>query len=313
MGQSRIKTIGVVGAGAVGSVLISYLYDAYGSNLWLVARGERAGRMRQRGVSVNERTILPQVCSQPEQNVALDLLIVSVKTYSLDEVIGDIRPLIRKETVLLPLQNGITATDRLRRAFPENRVLYGVMLRTDAHRTGHRVYFTTSGEIQIGYADNRTAAPEVREVYDCLKRAGINVHIYEDMRRIQWRKWMLNTGASQAAVEAGVECGYFSQVEEIAEIMRLCMDEILELAKYEHVNVTARDRDEILELLLHYPAHKKMSMLQDVEAGRPIEIEEYAGEVVRLGKKYGVATPVNNAFYLAIKAREKVDAIKKHI
>lgn len=308
-----IKTVGVIGAGAVGSALSSYLYDAYGDDFYLLARHGRADRLRENGMSVNERTIRPRIYSEETQNVEVDLLILAVKSYSLEKVIIDIRPLITKDTILLPLQNGIRATDRLREAFPENRVLYGVMLRTDAHRTGHRVYFTTSGEIQIGYADNRTVAPEVQEVYDCLKRAGIRVCIYEDMRRTQWRKWMLNTGASQAAVEIGVECGYFGQVDEIVEMMRLCMDEILALAEHEQVNLTQQDRNEILELLIHYPAHKKMSMLQDAEAGRPLEIEEYAGEVVRLGKKYGVATPVNNVFYLAIKARERVKVIGKHI
>ena len=311
--KQMIKNIGVVGAGSVGSVLISYLHQKYEDQFYLLARGERAKRMEKNGICVNDETIRPQVYADPAQKISIDLLIVCVKTYSLNEVIEDIRPLIQRETILLPLQNGIMATDRLQAAFPENRVLYGVMLRTDAHRAGHRVYFTTSGEVQIGYADNRIVAPEVQEVYECLKAAGVNVRIYEDMKRTQWRKWMLNTGGSQAAVEAGVECGYFEQVEEIVEMMRLCMDEIVEIAKAEHVNITRQDRDEVIELLIHYPALKKMSMLQDVEAGRPIEIEEYAGTVVRLGKKHGIATPVNHIFYLAIKAREKVDAMRKHI
>lgn len=308
-----VKNIGMVGAGSVGSMLISYLYQWDREHFYLLAKGERAKRLREKGVSVNECTMMPQVYSDPKQNVSLDLLIIAVKTYSLDEVMEQIKDLIQKDTIILPLENGITATDRLKACFPENRVLYGIVLRTDAHRTGHKVYFTTSGEMQIGYAYNRTIVPEVQEVYDALKETGINVRIYEDMRRTQWRKWMLNTGASQAAVEVGVECGYFEQVDEVMELMKLCMDEILELAKAEQVNVGEKDRDEILEMLKHYPPHKKMSMLQDLESGRPIEIEEYAGVVVQLGKKHGIPTPVNNTIYLAIKAREKVDAMRKHI
>lgn len=308
-----VKNIGMVGAGSVGSMLISYLYQWDREHFYLLAKGERAKRLREKGVSVNECTMMPQVYSDPKQNVSLDLLIIAVKTYSLDEVMEQIKDLIQKDTIILPLENGITATDRLKACFPENRVLYGIVLRTDAHRTGHKVYFTTSGEMQIGYAYNRTIVPEVQEVYDALKETGINVRIYEDMRRTQWRKWMLNTGASQAAVEVRVECGYFEQVDEVMELMKLCMDEILELAKAEQVNVGEKDRDEILEMLKHYPPHKKMSMLQDLESGRPIEIEEYAGVVVQLGKKHRIPTPVNNTIYLAIKAREKVDAMRKHI
>lgn len=308
-----IKNIGMVGAGSVGSMLISYMYQADKEHFYLLAKGDRAVRLAEKGVSINECTMKPMVFSDRSQNVSLDLLIIAVKNYSLDVVMEEIKDLITDDTIILPLQNGITATDRLQNAFPHNRVLYGIILRTDAHRTGHKVYFTTSGEMQIGYADNTVVAPEVQEVYEALKATGINVRIYKDMRRTQWRKWLLNTGASQAAVEVGVECGYFEQVDEIMELMKLCMDEILELAKAEKVNITEEDRDEILELLKHYPPHKKMSMLQDLEAGRPIEIDEYAGVVVELGKKHGIPTPVNTVIYLAIKAREKVDAMRKHI
>lgn len=308
-----IKNIGVVGAGSVGSVLISYLYPAYREQFCLLASGERAERLRKSGICINDETLTPTVYSDASQDIALDLLIIAVKSYSLNSVIDDIRPLLCKNTVILPLLNGITATERLQEAFPKNRVLYGVMIRTDAHRTGHKVYYTTPGEVQLGYAYNNPVSPEVSEICEYLRNAGINANIYEDMKRIQWRKWMLNTGGSQAAVEIGVECGYFEQVDEIVEIIRLCIDEIVELAKAEKVNITTEDRDDIIKFLLGYPAHKKMSMLQDVEAGRPIEIEEYAGTVVRLGKKHKIPTPANRFIYLSIAAKKKVSELKRHM
>ncbi len=308
-----IKNIGVIGAGSVGSVLISHLFPAYPDNFFLLATGNRAERMRKNGLSINDRTLKPIIYSDKSQNIFLDLLIVAVKSYSLESVIKDIRPLIQKETIILPLLNGITATERLKSYFPDNRVLYGVMIRTDAHRTGHKVYYTTPGEVQLGYAYNNPVSHEVTQVCNCLRNAGLNANIYEDMKRIQWRKWMLNTGGSQAAVEIGVECGYFEQVDEIVEIIRLCIDEIVELAKAEKVNITTKDRDDIIEFLLGYPAHKKMSMLQDVEAGRPIEIEEYAGTVIRLGEKHKIPTPANRLIYLSIAAKKKVSELKKHL
>ena len=308
-----IKKIGIVGAGSVGSVLISRLYPAYREDFCLIATGKRAERMRANGLSINDHTYHPTVYSDVSQNISLDLLIIAVKSYSLDSVIEDIRPLLRPETIILPLLNGITATETLQKHFPDNRVLYGVMIRTDAHRTGHKVYYTTPGEIQLGYAVNTPPAPEVIDVRDCLSNAGLNARIYEDMKRIQWRKWMLNTGGCQAAVEIGVECGYFEQVDEIVEIIRMCTSEILSLAKAEQVNLTEQDQQEIIEFLLGYPAHKKMSMLQDVEAGRPIEIEDYAGTVIRLGKKHGIPTPANRFIYLSIIAKQKVSELKKHM
>ena len=306
-----IRTVGLVGAGSVGSSLLYEMFAVDPDNVYVVAKGDRAARMEAKGITVNNNNFRPRVYSSREQNVHLDLLIVAVKTYSLDTVMDEIADLIDSDTIILPIQNGITATERLSEKFPDNRVFYGIVLRTDAHRMGNSVFFNTLGEMQIGYADNTKIAPEVQEVHDRLKELGVNVNIYEDMRRVQWRKWMLNIGASQAAAETHVECGFFGQVEEIQEIMKLCMDEVLEIAKAENVNVGEADRDDIINILVHFPPDKKMSMLQDLEAGRPIEIDDYAGTVIELGQKHGIPTPANRMMYLEIIARDKINKIRK--
>ncbi len=306
-----IKTVGIIGAGSVGSALMYKMYNRDPENVYLLATGARAERLRAKGISVNNEILFPQVYSDPSQGIRIDLLILAAKTYSMDSVIEDIRPLISKDTILLPIENGITSSALLEREFPENRVFLGVVLRTDAHRMSRRVYFSTLGEMQIGYADNRDPAPEVTEAYERLRDLGINVRVYEDMRKAKWRKWMLNTGASQTAVEVQAECGFFGQVEEVRALMKMLMDEILEIARAEGVDLTEADRDDIIEILVNFPPDKKMSMLQDYEAGRTLEIDEYAGEVVRLGKKHGIPTPANEILYLAITARQKIAGLRK--
>ena len=306
-----IKTVGIAGAGSVGSALMYEMYHKDPENVYLLATGERADRMREKGISVNNEIFFPKVYSDRSQGVHLDLVIIAVKTYSLESLINDIRPLLDSDTLILPIENGITTTQLFEREFPDNRVFYGVVLRTDAHRMSRRVYFNTLGEMQIGYADNHEVKPEVQEAYDRLKELGVNVRIYEDMRRAKWRKWMLNTGASQTAVEVQAECGFFGQVEEIRSLMAMLMDEIIAVGRAEGVDINEDDRDEIIEMLVNFPPDKKMSMLQDVEAGRPIEIDEYAGEVVKLGRKHGIPTPANEILYLAITAREKISDLRK--
>ena len=306
-----IKTVGILGAGSVGSALMYEMYQRDPENVYLLATGERAERLSTKGISVNNIVLNPKVYSDPSQGIHIDLLILAAKTYSMDSVIEDMRPLIDKDTILLPIENGITTTTRLQNEFPENRVFHGVVLRTDAHRQSRRVYYHTLGEMQIGYADNHVVKPEVQEAYERLKELGINVKIYEDMLKTKWRKWMLNTGASQTAVEVQAECGFFGQVEEVRELMKMLMDEILAVGKAEGVDIDEQDRDEIIEMLINFPPDKKMSMLQDYEAGRPIELDEYAGQVVKLGRKHGIPTPANEIIYLAITARQKIAQLRK--
>ena len=306
-----IKTVGIIGAGSVGSALMYEMHQRDPDSVYLLATGERADRLRAKGISVNNDVIYPAVYSDPAQNIQIDLLILAAKTYSMDSVVEDIKPLINSDTILLPIENGITTTGMLESVFPDNRVFHGVVLRTDAHRMSRRVYYRTLGEMQIGYADNRIVKPEVQEAYERLSELGINVRIYEDMRRAKWRKWMLNTGASQTAVEVQAECGFFGQVEEVRKLMAMLMDEIVAVGRAEGVNIGEEDRDEIIEMLVNFPPDKKMSMLQDYEAGRPIEIDEYAGTVIKLGKKHDIPTPANEILYLAITARQKIREMRK--
>lgn len=306
-----IKTVGILGAGSVGSALMYEMYRRDPENVYLLATGERAERLTTKGISVNNEVFFPKVYSDPSQGIHIDLLILAAKTYSMASVVEDMRPLIDADTIILPIENGITTTKLLQGEFPKNRVFHGVVLRTDAHRMSRRVYYHTLGEMQIGYADNRVVKPEVQEAYERLKELGINVKVYEDMRKAKWRKWMLNTGASQTAVEVQAECGFFGQVEEVRSLMKMLMDEILAVGKAEGVNIDEKDRDEIIEMLINFPPDKKMSMLQDYEAGRPIEIDEYAGEVVKLGRKHGIPTPANEILYLAITARQKIAELRK--
>ena len=168
-----IKTVGIIGAGSVGSALMYEMYKRDPENVYLLATGERAARLAAKGISVNNEVFSPKLYSDPSQGIHIDLLILAAKTYSMDSVIEDIRPLIDKGTILLPIENGITTSSRLESEFPENRVFYGVVLRTDAHRMSRRVYFRTLGEMQIGYADNHDPKPEVTEAYERLKELGI--------------------------------------------------------------------------------------------------------------------------------------------
>ena len=114
-----IKTVGIIGAGSVGSALMYEMYSRDPENVYLLATGERAERLRTKGISVNNEVFNPTVYSDPSQNIHIDLLILAAKTYSMDSVIEDIRPLIDKDTILLPIENGITTSTRLEKEFPE--------------------------------------------------------------------------------------------------------------------------------------------------------------------------------------------------
>lgn len=300
-----IKTAGIIGTGAVGGMLCSLLYEEYRENLFVIGNEKRSQRMKK-GLSVNGRRIYPSILNTEKEHEPLDLVILCMKNYDLENSMQDLKAAVNENSVILPLLNGVTATDVVKKAFPDNRVLYGIVMRTDAARINYDVMFATCGEIQLGYAQNEVCAKEVVEVRDYLLKAGVKAVIYPDMMRMLWRKWMINIGANQISVLTGAKFKYFGMFDEIKVLLRASMKEILDIAKAEKINLTQQDLDDVVDILVNYPPEKKTSMLQDIEAQRRTEIDSFAGTVMSYGAKCQIPTPVNTMLYYGIKARERV-------
>jgi len=303
--------IGIVGAGAIGCSLGSAFYEAYGSDriCYLAKRG-RAEKLRREGVTINGKQIFFPVYSQPDEQ-GLDLLIVCVKNYSLEDTIVDIRNLVAPRTVILPLLNGVTAVERLREAFPHNVVPYGIVMRTDAERIGQNITVSVRGEVQIGSDCGEELPIDLEELRSVFTGAGIDSHVYHNMRYMLWRKWMINIGSNQVSVLTGAKFKYFGAYEEIIILVRDAIQEILDISRKMNIGLTDKDREDIIQILINYPPEKKTSMLQDIEAHRRTEIDYFAGTVMMLGEKVDVPTPVNRVLYYAIKAKEKVGLAEK--
>lgn len=303
-----IKRIGIVGAGAIGCSLGSALYHVYRDNFCFIAKGNRAEKLRKSGIIVNGEKMYPKVYSEKGSGdkESIDLLLLCVKNYSLKETLEDIRDLISDNTIVLPLLNGVTAVDAVRKAFPRNVVPYGIVMRTDAERIDKNVTVSVRGEIQIGFGKGEEITTDLKMIKKILERADISCVIYEDMRYMLWRKWMINIGSNQVSVLTGAQFKYFGQFEEIVILVTEAIQEILEISKKLDIGLSEKDRDDIVQILINYPPEKKTSMLQDIEAMRRTEIDYFAGTVIRFGKETGVDTPVNRILYYAIKAKEKV-------
>lgn len=301
----EIKRAALVGAGAVGSTIASRLYKRYGDDFSIIAKGERASRLAG-GLCVNQEVFYPRIISGDVECDKPDLILVCVKNYALEQTIEDIRPLVGEHTLILSLLNGVSAVPRLIEEFGESRVLYGIVMRTDADRLKRSVTYTTMGEIQFGYEKNEPISPEVAAVQEYFDAADVTNKVYPDMKRMLWRKWLVNVGANQVSLLTAAKFKYFGMIPEISDLMRIAMDEILLLAQHEKVNLTVEDRDAMIRVLINYPPEKKTSMLQDLEARRKTEIDCFAGTVMKYGREWGIPTPVNEAMYYAIKSREKV-------
>lgn len=304
--------ISMIGMGAVGSVFGMDLYNAYPEEFFAIATGRRYERLCREGLVVNDVRYPIRVEQPAAETVPADVIFVCVKNYGLADAIGDMRPFVGENTIIVPLLNGISATPTLREAFPQAKVLFGIAMGIDARRTVNAVDFTTRGVLQFGWEKNvEPYAPEVQIVREVLAKTPIPLEIAPDMERTIWKKWMLNVGYNQ--VTAAVDCFIYecTAVENYFRLTSAAMQEVVELAKARGVDLTEQDRIDTEKFMAEFPKTAQTSMHQDIKAGRITEVDSFAGIVVKYGIEAGVPTPVNAVLREIIRGKEVQNSLKK--
>jgi 2-dehydropantoate 2-reductase len=301
----RLERIAVCGAGAVGSAYLARLQAVPGTAVAVVAGGARRERLEREGLLVNGQPVAVTCRAPGEEGPAADLLLVAVKQHHLDQAIADARGVVGPETIVVSALNGIASEGALARAFGAEKVLHAFVVGNDLVREGSRTRYTQLGRMVLGAASNDPADPRVLAVKDLLDRAGIAAVVPPDIHREQWWKFMLNVGVNQVSAVLRAPYAAFA-LPEVQALTRAAAREVLALAGPEGIALGPEDVERIFPTVGALGPTGKTSMLQDVEAGRKTEVEIFAGTVVELGEKHGIATPVNRMLGELIRAMERI-------
>lgn len=290
-----IESVAIVGAGAMGAMYAAHFADA-GFATSLIARGERAARLRDPGLLVNGAPLATRVVDlDTEVPDPVGLIVVAVKSGQLDEAIADLAPLVGEHTTILSVLNGLDSEAALADAYGAERVLLSVALAMDAEREGRDVTYRQSGMLVFGEARNEPPSQRVVAVQEALDHAELRWQTPVDMRHQMWWKFMVNVGINQASAVLRAPYGAFAVDGPAREFMSALIGEVIEVARAEGVHLGPDDLARWDHVLAGQPAGGRTSMHQDVEAGRPTEVGIFAGRVVELGRSHGIATPFNQA------------------
>lgn len=301
----QIKTVSIIGLGALGVLFGEHLAARMpAGSLRVVADRERITRYQQEGVFCNGRRCDFNYVT-PEENVGpADLIIFAVKYGGLQETITAVRKQAGKDTIFLSLLNGISSEEIIAGAYGADHVLYGVAQGMDAVRNGNRVDYAHMGMICFGDRQPGIVSADAQAVEDFFTAVELPHQLDTDMYRRLWGKFMLNVGVNQAVALFGSTYGDVQREGRAREAMIAAMGEVIALSKMENIHLGEEDLHYWLQVVGTVSPVGKPSMRQDVEAGRPSELELFAGTVIRLGEKNGLPTPVNHMLYDGIRGLE---------
>lgn len=289
--------IAVVGVGDYGSRLAARLIHA-GQDVTLIARGKTLERLQTEGLTTTPGGSTLQTAmhidvvratDNPTAVGPVDVVLMCVKLYQLDAAMEVASPLVGPHTTVLGVQNGVTAADRLSTRFGAERVV-GV-----APATALAI-----GEWPRGTSARTTA------LVQAFKDAGVNVVAHDNVMEAIWEKFIVVCGGAVCAL-ARQSVGALAQVPELCQLATMAEMEALALAQAKGLSIgpdSLAKADQYVERIVTTNPAWRPSLLQDLDAGRPLELDAWSGGAVKIGQELGIPTPANFAIYAGLKPYE---------
>jgi 2-dehydropantoate 2-reductase len=292
----------------------------------LVARGAHLEALRSRGLTFasggRSETFRVAASDHPADLGEQDLVLVTLKAYSIGPMLPALRPLLRADTVLVPAINGIPwwyfyreggphdgsalvcldPDDSMRRDLDPGHVIGCVVHGSAEVREPGLVNHNAGNQLIVGEPDN-SRSPRLDRLAEALRGAEFDVTVSTEIRRDIWMKLIGNLSYNPVAALTLARMNELNANEGILALLRAMMEEAMEVAEAYgiHVGMTVDERIEVARKI----GSSKISMHQDVERGRPLEVEAIVGSVVELGRKAGVATPMIDAVYALVAERAR--------
>ena len=273
----------------------------------LCRRDEHARSLNEHGLRVSGRhdfTAELSAATDPADLAEADVVIVATKTTELDAAAARLAG-HWPAAVVMTVQNGLGAEEIVRRHGDWSLVSAVTFMSGTRHADTHVEYILDT-ETWLGpYAE--TPQQRVDEIAALLVESGLKARAFEDLRPAQWSKLIFNSTVNTVAALTGLPHDpHFAErdrLEQLGHLVYALMEEGKRVAAAAGIqlhedpwemNVLATRRGS-----RHYP-----SMLEDVEAGRPTEVDQITGALVREADRLGVEVPLQTAMYRLVKARE---------
>jgi 2-dehydropantoate 2-reductase len=297
----------VAGAGSIGSLFAAHLARVADVTV-LTRREEHARALEHNGLRVSGRAEFTARMHATGDSAALpehaELAILACKGTDLQPLAERLQGRLADATVMT-IQNGLGA-EEIVAAHGDWPILSAVTFMSGTRQGDTHVEYVLDTATWVG-PYRRTAEADARRVAELIESAGLKAEAFADLRPAQWSKLIFNaTVNGVAALTALPHDFHFAQTDELPQLGHLVRDLVDEgkavasaagVELYDdpwEMNVLATQRGH-----RHYP-----SMLEDVEARRPTELESINGALVREARRLGVAVPLQTALYRLVKARE---------
>ena len=299
----------VYGIGGVGGYFGGKLANA-GFKVSMIARGEHLKQIQKHGLEVKSIKgnfkVEPKMATSDVSEVPKpDLIILGIKSWQIPLVASELKNILKEDTVVLPLQNGADNYEKLIEFLPKKNVLAGLcFIVSFVEEPGKIKHAAYEPKIVFGEADN-SQSDRVMKIHDILDEAGIENNIPENIQLEIWKKFLFICTVSGIGGLTRVPIDKIRDSKYLYKMMRDSAKEIIEVGKAKGVPLTEKHLEMVFEIINSQPEGTTASTQRDIMNGKPSELENFNGLIVKEGERLGIDTPVNRYIYECLKPMEE--------
>lgn len=300
----------IFGSGGVGGYFGGRFAEA-GHAVTFVARGAHLAAIRERGLRIEsvagDATISPaSAVGDPAEAEIPELVLVCVKAGDVPEAARLLAPALSAESLVVPLENGVTAVDELSAALGAERVVGGLCRIVSFLAAPGVVRHTgVAPAIVLGEPEGGPSERVERLRSQLSGAVGVDVDVAPDFRLAMWQKFLFIAPYSGVGAVSRQAAGPMRSVPETRALLEGAMREVAAVARARGIAISDAAIARTLAFADALPPDSTASMQRDLMEGRPSELDAQTGSVVRLGREAGVPTPIHDVLYAALLPMER--------
>lgn len=297
--------IAVVGAGGVGGAFGAPLARA-GADVTFIARGAHLAAMKSKGLKLESprgdiHLVPTQATDDPGTVGPVDVVLFCVKLWDVESAGEAIKPMVGKDTAVIPLQNGVDASDRLIPILGRQAVMGGVATMS-ATVAEPGVIRQTGTVLRMAFGELDGTTSRRGEAFAALcTKAGIDGGLSTAILTELWMKFILLASNAGIMALARQPVGKLRDDPDIAPWFTTAYEEVAAVGRAAGVALPADAVERTLAFNRNAPPALIPSMAVDLLRGNRIELPWLSGKVVELGRKHGVPTPTHAFMYATLK------------
>ncbi len=298
----------IIGAGGVGGYFGGKISNS-GQKVTFLVREKHIENIREQGLQIHsidgDFVTHPFLVTDSIDKIEkVDLILICTKSWQVKEAAEHIKPILKDDTIVIPLQNGADNAEKVISVIDKKHVLGGLCkIYSKIEAPGIISHFGHTPEIIFGELD-KSITDRLQKVKTVFDTAGFSNRISDDIRVDIWSKFMFIATVSGLGGLTRATIGEMYAHPELNKMLRKTATEIHQIAQIKKIALPQNIVDGIMGFIGKQPFDATASTQRDIMEGKPSELHNFNGYIVKEGKKLGIETPTNAFIYTCLQPME---------